>query len=252
MKQRTFLSKGLFEKDFMQSKVTTRNMTGMEKFMGYLLGPGLIVLFTCMITYLREIFYVDVWKMDVVFGARTYMGMNTVSTISSTIGGLLVGYLTTHTVSRAGRIRPYVLIGSLLATISGVAMFWNPFPVENKTAFMAWVYFTNILYYGVAFFLYNVRVHMLALSTRNVKDRNQVTTMRTAAEAIIPGAFVSLVVMGVPYYIFLQIPQPDGSVVIGDESVWRMFIAIPALVGVPGALIEYFWTKERITEDGQP
>lgn len=249
MKQRKFLSKGLFEKDFMQSKVTTRNMTGMEKFMGYLFGPGLVIIFVCMITYLREIFYVDVWKMDLVFGPQTYMVMNTVATISTTIAGLFVGYLTTHTVSRAGRIRPYVLIGTLLSTISGVAMFWNPFPVENKTAFMAWVYFTNILYYGVAFSLYNTRYYMLALSTRNVNDRNQVTTIRTATEAMIPGAFVSLIVMGVLYYIFLQIPQPDGSVVIGDESVWRMFIAIPALIGVPGAFIEYFWTKERITED---
>lgn len=254
MKDVKFLSKGLFEKDFMQSKATTRNMTTKEKFLGYILGPAFVVIYNCMISYLREIFYVDVWQFDINFGAGAYMSMHTTATVLSTITGLLIGYLTAHTVSRAGRIRPYVLIGSLIMAVSGVAMFWNPFDFSNKAGFLAWVYFTNIVFYAIGSALFALRVYMLALSTRNVRDRDQVTTLRTSVDSMVPGVFVAIIVMGVLYYMFLQVAQyaEDGTFLgyqVADASVWLAFIAVPAVLAIPGAFIEYFWTRERITED---
>lgn len=254
MKDVKFLSKGLFEKDFMQSKAITRNMTAREKFLGYILGPAFVVIYNCMISYLREIFYVDVWQFDINFGSGAYMAMHTTAMVLSTISGLLIGYLTSHTTSRAGRIRPYVLIGSLVMAIFGVAMFWNPFDFSNKTGFLCWVYFTNICFYAIGIAMFNLRVYMLALSTRNIRDRNQVTTIRTSVDYMVPGMFVAVLVMGMLYYMFLQVGQyaADGTLIgyeVADTSVWRMFIGIPAILAIPGAILEYFWTRERITED---
>ena len=254
MKEVRFLSKGIFEKDFMQSKAVNEKMTRKEKFLGYILGPALVYIYNCIITYLREIFYVDVWKFDLVFGSNSYMAMQTTATISSTVAGLLVGYLTAHTVSRAGRIRPYVLIGSMIMCVSGVGMFINPFGFENRTVSLIWIYLTNIIFYGIGSSLFSLRVYMLALCTRDVKDRNQVTTIRNAVDAMVPGMFVAVLVMGVLYYMFLQVGIYDasGNIIgyqVADEKVWRFFILIPALFALPGAFIEYFWTRERITED---
>lgn len=254
MKDVKFLSKGLFEKDFMQSKATTRNMTKKEKFLGYMIGPAFVVIYNCMISYLREIFYIDVWQLDIQFGSGTYMTMHTIATVLSTIAGLFIGYLTAHTVSKAGRIRPYVLIGSIIMAVSGVGMFWNPFDVSDQLGFLTWVYFANICFYAIGSALFGLRVYMLALSTRNVRDRDQVTTMRAAIDSMIPGVIVAVVVMGMLYYMFLQIAQyaEDGTFLgyqIADASVWLIFIAIPAIFAIPGAIIEYFWTRERITED---
>lgn len=47
-----FLSKGLFEKDFMQTKVTTHSMSFREKLWGYALGPGFVAVYTSMVTSL--------------------------------------------------------------------------------------------------------------------------------------------------------------------------------------------------------
>ena len=197
-----FLSKGLFEKDFMQTKVTTRNMSGKEKWLGYILGPGLVAVYTTMVEYLKEIYYVDVFDFLNVFGTRTYQSLTTMSVIASVISGLFVGYLTSRTVSKAGRFRPYVLIGYLLQAVCGIFMFWCPFDkFTQPTMFLMWIYIANILFKGVAFSLANLEISVLATSTRNIADRNQVTTLyQSLVVSIIPGVFVAVLVMGVLYF----------------------------------------------------
>lgn len=247
-----FLSKGLFEKDFMQTKVTTRNMSGKEKWLGYILGPGLVAVYTTMVEYLKEIYYVDVFDFLNVFGTRTYQSLTTMSVIASVISGLFVGYLTSRTVSKAGRFRPYVLIGYLLQAVCGIFMFWCPFDkFTQPTMFLMWIYIANILFKGVAFSLANLEISVLATSTRNIADRNQVTTLyQSLVVSIIPGVFVAVLVMGVLYYMFLEIPTETGFD-IQPTLNWILFIGIPAIFAIFGAFIAYFWSRERITEDNR-
>ena len=247
-----FLSKGLFEKDFMQTKVTTRNMSGKEKWLGYILGPGLVAVYTTMVEYLKEIYYVDVFDFLNVFGTRTYQSLTTMSVIASVISGLFVGYLTSRTVSKAGRFRPYVLIGYLLQAVCGIFMFWCPFDkFTQPTMFLMWIYIANILFKGVAFSLANLEISVLATSTRNIADRNQVTTLyQSLVVSIIPGVFVAVLVMGVLYYMFLEIPTETGFD-FQPTLNWILFIGIPAIFAIFGAFIAYFWSRERITEDNR-
>ena len=237
-----FLKNGLFDKEFMQSKVKTYSMSRPERYIGYMLAPGLVLVYVTMINTLRELYYMSVLPIDRLFGVGSYMTMQTTTSIVGIIMGLVINYITERTVAKAGRFRPYVLIGSLMMAVCGVGMFWSPFPKESM-ATLVWVWITNILFFGVATILFNQRYNMLSVSTRSLKDRNSATALRTAMDSMIPGVFVALLVMGWLYYVYL-VPDTTGN-------VWRMFILIPAIISVPAAILEYFFTRERITEENR-
>ena len=237
-----FLSKGLFEKDFMQSKVTSHSMSFQEKLWGYALGPGFVAVYTCMVTSLREMFYMSVMPMDSWYGSGTYMTLQTATSIIGIFTGLLFNYIMEHTVSRAGRFRPYVLIGTILMALSGIGMFWSPFGAATG-ATLAWLWVVNILYFCVATVMFNHRGSVLSVSTRSLTDRNFVTTLRSCMESMIPGIFGAIIVTGWLYFVFLA-NDTTGN-------YWRLFIAIPAVVAIFAAIIQYFFTRERITEENR-
>lgn len=237
-----FLEHGLFEKDFMQSKVQTQGMGFKEKLFGYGLGPGFVMLFTVMVTSLREMFYMQVIPIDKLFGAGSYMTLQTTSTIIGTIGGLVMSYIAERTVSRAGRFRPYVLMGTVLMGILAMGMFWTPFAHGNQ-AELIWLWIANLLYYGVASAMFAQRDNMISVSTRSLQDRNFVTTLRNSVGNMIPGIFGALIITNIIYF----------AVLVNDfeGTWWRLLIVITAVIGIIASIVEYFWTRERITEDNR-
>lgn len=237
-----FLSKGLFEKDFMQTKVKTYSMSFAERLFGYGLGPGFVLVYTTMVSSLREMFYMSVLPIDKLYGANSYMTLQTTASIIGVITGLIINYVTERTVSRAGRFRPYMLIGTILMAVTGVGMFYSPFE-SGSTAELVWLYVTNIIYLGIATILFNQRYNLLSVSSRNLKDRNFATTVSSTLASMIPGVFVALLVMGWLYYAFL------ANDTVG--TYWRIFILIPAIIAIPAAILEYFFTRERITEENR-
>lgn len=237
-----FLKKGLFEKDFMQTKVTTHSMSFKEKCFGYALGPGFVMVYTLMVTSLREMFYLQVIPLDQIFGVGTYMTLQTVSALIGLPMGWIMSWINERTVSKSGRFRPYVLIGTILMCLSGVGMFWTPFANESK-ATLVWLYIANIIYLDVATVLYNCSAGVIAVSTRNLKDRAFVTTLRSSLGNMIPGVFGAIIVMGWLYFVYLANDKT------GDN--WRLFIVVTAVIGIVAAFIEYFYTRERITEENQ-
>ncbi len=234
-----FLRGGLFDKSFMQTKVKTDELSRGEKVFGYALGPGFVMVYVSMVTSLREMFYLSARPIDSLFGTGTYMGIQTSSSIIGILFGFIMNYIIERTVSKAGRFRPYVLIGTLLMAFTGIAMFCSPFADGTKGQ-LIWLYFTNIIYIGFATTMFSLRGQVVSVSTRNVKDRNFLTTMRSAVDSMIPGIFVALVVQGWLYYAFL-VNDMTGN-------IWRLFVAIPAVIAVGASFLEYFYTRERITE----
>ncbi len=238
-----FLKKGLFEKDFMQTKVKTHSMSKAERVLGYAISPGFTHVLFCLILGMRELFYMQVMQLNVLFESNmTYFYLQTISSIVGVITGILINYITEHTVSKAGRFRPYVLIGNWVMAISGLFMFWTPF-AYGSGAQLAWLYVANIIYYGVGIVLYNLRLNVISVSSRNVLERNFVTTLRTTISNMIPGMFVSMVVMG---FLYDSVLLPDTT-----GNYWRLFIAIAALFTLVFSVVEYFYTRERITEQNR-
>lgn len=238
-----FLKIGLFEKDFMQTKIKTNSMSFAEKLLGYAVSPGFNHVLYCLILSMRELFYMQVLKLNVLFGSNmTYFYLQTVSSIVGVLTGIAINYVTERTVSRAGRFRPYVLMGNWVMAISGLFMFWTPF-ADGSGAQLGWLYVFNIIYYGVGIVLYNLRFNVASVCSRNVLERNFVTTLRTTISNMIPGMFVSLVVMG---FLYDSVLLPDTS-----GHSWRLFIGIAACCTLVFSVVEYFFTRERITEQNR-
>jgi GPH family glycoside/pentoside/hexuronide:cation symporter len=116
--KKSLLSHGLFEKPFMDSKVTTRSVTKKELILGHVIGPlGLIMLINT-IASLLEIYIMR--QMSVAVNGNVtgeaYKNLGTLyywvalgTRLLAMPMGIFTGYLMQHTKSRQGRMRPWVL-----------------------------------------------------------------------------------------------------------------------------------------------
>lgn len=227
---------GLFDKPFMQTRIKTHSMTFKEKLLGYFLGPAGMIVFFAMLVELRELFYTSVVPVDRLFGTGVYLLITTVSTIV----GVLFGWMLEHTNCKAGKIRPYILIGSFIMLVSGVAQFCIPF-ANGTTGQLIWLFAANVIYNGIGIVMFNYRYQKIGLATRNLKDRATVTTVYNGADSILSGVIVGLLVSSVLYY---QLLIHDTT---GEN--WRMLVLISAAAAIPLVFVEYFYSRERVIEE---
>lgn len=125
-KDRVFFQTGLFEKPFLNSRITTASMTMKEKILGYLVGPVGILALVAIVNQLLELYYTEVFYIDEIFGAGNYLLMSWVTKAVGIVAGLLIAYVVEHNVSSQGRIRPMVLIGCLFSAVSSFFLFYIP------------------------------------------------------------------------------------------------------------------------------
>lgn len=239
--KREFFKNGLFAKPCMMSRIETNYMTVAERLLGYLIGPFGTAALIAVMGQLSELYYTEIFYVDQLFGVGAYLGMSWTVRVVGILMGLAAAYVVEHTVSTAGRIRPLVLIGSLITAVSSFFMFF--IPEMPQGAQMAWVVVFNILYNSVGVTLFNLRSNLLTLCTRDQKERNQVNLLDKVSSYLLVGTTVTLVVGSILYYTMLH-----GY----PASNWYFLVGAVALVSIPLAFVEYFYTKERITlEDSQ-
>lgn len=238
-----FLKGSIFDRDEWQTHVKTNRITTKERVLGHMVGPGFVYAYFSVILALRELFYMDVLRINEVFGsAYTYLIMTTVTTLIGIATGFYINHMTERTVCRAGRFRPYVLIGTWIMAFAGVFIFWTPF-ASGSTAQLVWLYAFNILYTAVGLPLWNLRGNVVSVTSRNILERNNVTTIRSSITVMIAGVIVALGVVGVLYPSVLQKDM--------EGTGWFITIGLCAFFAICFSFIEYFWTRERVTEDNQ-
>lgn len=248
--KRTLLSRGLFEKPFMDSRATTRSVTKKELILGHVVGPlGLIMLINT-IASLLEIFIMKQMSAAVggnVSGAEyrslgsLYYWIALGTRLLAMPMGLVTGYLMQHTKSRQGRMRPWYLIFGFVAIFTGVLMFLKPVSCSQSSY---WVYFYiiyvvyNLL--GTSFY-YLFNTNIVSLTSRNLVDREKVAYSRKLSWTLISGTLIGMVINSVvlPFVI-----QPDETL----NSFWMLICGLTVLA-IPLLLIEYFYTRERVVED---
>ncbi len=234
--KKQFLKKGLFELPLMRSRVKTASMSWKEKILGYLVGPFGTLALISIINTLGELYYTEVFYIDQIFGVGTYLIMAWVTQIIGVIMGLVVAYVIERTVSSQGKIRPYVLIGSLICTVAGLCKFL--IPNMPNIAKLIWVYFFNILYNCVGLVLFNQKTQLQTLCTRNYKDRMQVNLIVQISAYLLVGVAINMLVGSVLYYTMLH---------NFPASNWIMLVAAISILSLPLSFIHYYYTKERIT-----
>lgn len=232
MKQGKPLSGRIFN-----SRIHSKNVEGKEKWLGYLLGPcGALLLNAVLATYLN-VYYTDVLKLTTVWGGAFLVVFPLVSKVIDAITNVLMGYIIDRTRTKQGKARPWLLFSAPLLFITGLLLFLVP--SGNQTLQVVWVMISYNLFYSFAFTIYNMSHNlMVPLSTRNTMQRGGLSVFNQISTIMMSGILVALV--------FPMAIMPMLGV---DKSLWIIVMGVLSGIALPLTLLEYYFTKERVTEE---
>ena len=219
------------------SRVRSKNVTGAEKWLGYLIGPcGALLLNAVLATYLN-VYYTDVLKLTTVWGGAFLVVFPLVSKIIDAITNVVMGYIIDRTKTKQGKARPWLLFSAPLLFITGLLLFIVP--SGNETLQVIWVMVSYNLFYSFAYTIYNMSHNLMCpLSTRNTIQRGGLSVFNQIATIMMSGILVAL--------IFPMIIMPILGV---NKSLWIIVMAVLSGLALPFTLLEYYFTKERVTEE---
>lgn len=231
-------SGALLSNKALSSRINSENVTGKEKWLGYLLGPaGALLLNAVLATYLN-VYYTDVLKLTTLWGGAFLAIFPIVSKIIDAITNIIMGYIIDRTHTPEGKARPWLLLSAPLVAISGVLLF--TVPSSSPTVQAIWVMVSYNLFYSIAYTIFNMSHNlMVPLSTRNTEQRGKLSVFNQIATIMMTGIIVAL--------IFPMVIMPILGV---DKSKWISLMSILSIVTFPLILLEYYFTKERITLEG--
>ncbi len=219
------------------SLVSSPEVTKKEKWLGYLLGPaGALLLNAVLATYLN-VYYTDVLNLTPLWGGLFLTVFPIVSKIIDAITNIIMGQVIDRTRTKEGKARPWLLLSALLVPVTGVLLFTVP---ESSDAVKAlWVMISYNLFYSFAYTIFNMSHGlMVPLSTRDSTARGGLSVFNQITTIMMSGILVALV--------FPMVIMPMIGV---DKSKWISLMCILSIVALPLTLLEYFFTKERITEE---
>lgn len=221
----------------LNSKIKSKNVTNKEKWLGYLIGPaGALLLNAVLATYLN-VFYTDVLDLTTIWGGIFLTIFPIVSKIIDAITNVIMGYIIDRTKTKQGKARPWLLLSAPLLAITGILLF--VVPNGSTTLQVIWVMLSYNLFYSFAYTIFNM-AHglMVPLSTRNTTQRGGLSVFNQITTIMISGIVVAL--------IFPMVIMPMIGV---NKTSWIILMSILSILALPLTLIEYYFTKERITEE---
>ena len=229
---RTFLAEKVFN-----SRVKGNQVMVSEKWLGYLIGPsGALLLNAVLATYLN-IYYTDVLKLTSIWGGAFLAVFPIISKIIDSITNVIMGYLIDHTKTAQGKARPWLLLSAPFMCLAGILLF--AVPEGNETIKIIWVIFSYNLYYSFAYTMFNMSHNlMVPLSTRNIKQRGGLSVFNQISTIMMSGILVAL--------LFPMLIMPTVGV---DKSKWLMVMTVLSIMALPLTIVEYYFTKERVTEE---
>lgn len=227
----------LLDKKMFDSKVHSQSVTGKEKWLGYLLGPcGALLLNAVLATYLN-VYYTDVLKLTTIWGGAFLVVFPLISKIIDAATNVLMGYIIDRTKTKQGKARPWLLLSAPLVAISGILLF--TVPKASETIQVIWVMLSYNLFYSFAYTIYNMSHNLMCpLSTRNTIQRGSLSVFNQISTIMMSGIIVALV--------FPMAIMPMLGV---DKTKWIIVMSIISILSLPLTLLEYYFTKERVTEE---
>ena len=220
-----------------KSRITSDHVTAKERWFGFLLGPAGTLLFNAVLATYLNVFYTDVLKLTNVWGGVFLMAFPIVSKVIDAITNVIMGQIIERTRTKEGKARPWLLLSAFLVPVTGILLF--AVPNGSETFQVVWIMLSYNLYYSIAGTIYNMSHGlMVPLSTRNTTERGGLSVFNNVASVMISGIIVAL--------IFPMLVMPALGV---NRSLWLLVMGILAVLTFPLTMLEYFYTKERITEE---
>lgn len=228
----------LFNSPRLDSRIKSANVQKSEQWLGFFASPMLLYMayFAMSGTYLNQ-FYIDVLKIGGIAGGLFLTLLPILSKVFDAITNLLMGMLIDRTRTRQGKVRPWIMIAGPCVTLTGIMLYVIP-----KMSLMGqaiWVAVSYNLYFAFAFTMYNMTQSLLVpLSTRNTKQRDGLAMFLSMGQSMLPGALI--------YMVFPIVFLPMMG---ADQSTWALVMSIISCLFLPGAILQYYFTKERVSED---
>lgn len=219
------------------SRIRSEHVTNSEKWIGYLAGPAGALLLNAVLSSYLNVYYTDVLKLTGVWGGAFLMIFPIVSKIIDAITNIFMGQIIDRTRTKEGKARPWLLLSAILVPVTGVLLF--TVPTASETVQVIWVMLSYNLFYSIAFTIYNMsHTLMVPLSTRSTQERGGLSVFNNIANVMITGIIVAL--------IFPMVIMPMLG---ANKSLWIMVMSVISILALPLTLLEYFFTKERVTQE---
>lgn len=219
------------------SKVKSQNVTGKEKWLGYLLGPCGALLFNAVMATYLNVYYTDVLGLGTVWGGMFLVIFPIISKVLDAITNVIMGAVIDRTRTKQGKARPWLLLSAPLVAVTGVLLF--VVPSGNETLQIIWVMLSYNLYYSIAYTVYNMSHNlMVPLSTRNTSQRGVLAVFNNISTIMMSGIVVALI------FPMAIIPSLGTS-----KTMWIICMSILSCISLPLVLLEYYFTKERVTAE---
>lgn len=221
------------------SRIQSENATKKEKWLGYLIGPsGALLLNAVLATYLN-VYYTDVLKLTGIWGGAFLVVFPIVSKVIDAITNVAMGYIIDRTHTGEGKARPWLLLSAPLLTLTGILLF--TVPKASEAVQVIWVMVSYNLFYSFAYTIFNMSHNlMVPLSTRDTTQRGSLSVFNQIATIMMSGILVALV-----------FPMVIMPAIGADQGKWIVLMCMLSILALPLTLLEYFYTKERVTLEAQ-
>lgn len=252
--------KSFFNNPLLSSKIKSRRVKLFpEVALGYLVGPMFALISNGIVnTYLFQYY-------DKVLGLKSSALLfetllPIISSIVIIIGNLLIGKLINRKPTAAGKARPLILLGLPILAIALLLLFIVPMNYDaasNPQAPSIWsllmITIGYNLYYALAYpFYFTPHSALVNLSTRDGSARSLLATASNGA--VLAAAGLSGMVGPILLDLIGLLPREAGDgkdavTAMEANSKWTILMIIMIVLLVIGCLFEYYFTRERITEE---
>ncbi len=229
----------LLQRKVFDSRIKSMDTTRKERWLGYLFGPaGTLLLNAVLATYLN-VYYTDVLGLTHLWGGAFLVVFPILSKIIDAFANIVMGYIIDRTKTKQGKARPWLLLSAPLLSLSGILLF--AVPDTSSTVQVIWVMLSYNLYYSFSFTIYNMSHNlMVPLSTRDSLQRGKLSVFNQISTIMMSGILVAMV--------FPMVIMP----MIGlDKGLWCTVMGVISALALPLTLMEYYFTKERVTEESE-
>lgn len=239
----------MLEKILPKTKIASDEVKMPELALGYFLGPFLAFISNAIFGSYLNRYYSDVlgWTDAERFGIFSAV-LPMVSVLCVIAGNLIVGHFIDNTRTREGKARPFMFLSIPLIILAIAMLFMTPVKLSPLIQ-MIWIAVSYNLYYAVAYPLfYTSHSSMVGLSTRNSDKRGLLAILSNASGVAAVGVGASILV---PILLqgFLFVSK-DGIIdTAASYDNWRKCMIVLCIISALGILLEYFFTRERITEE---
>ena len=244
-----------------------------EGAIGYLIGPTLALLANSVMSnyfnkYMSDVLPINTWAK----GFFTWLPV--ISVIFVVLGNILVGRLMDNNVSKAGKARPLLILSVPISLLALLFLFvFCPYNAANDswhTGALVCIAIGYNLWFAFAYpMYYTPHAALVSLSTRNSKDRGLLATISNATML----AAMGLSSMILPFFLnllFVYDMSGKGTPVTNEagkiqyyvdesgatlydaglsQAHWKVFVIALIIITFVGVMIEFFFTRERVTEE---